>query len=140
VRFWIGRVLVLGAAVGLGLLLQQLLGARLDAIAGRAQTDVIAARRELAQLLRVGAVLVFGMTGATGVAMLVASLRALRIGQFPPPGMLSWGGAARSVTGPRARVLAWIGCGLAALLCVCSLAGGAIVWEMAAALLACRAR
>jgi hypothetical protein len=139
-RPWLRLAVIVGGAAGAGLLLQSVLTAHLDAIADRASSDMIGARRELARLFRVCAVAVFGMTGCTGIALLIASLRAVRLAQFPPPGMLRWGGATGSVHGPRARVLAGVGAALAVLLVLCSLAGSALVWAMASALEACRAR
>jgi hypothetical protein len=132
------RLLVLGGAVALGLALQHALGGRLAAIQALAAQDVIAARRELALVLRVVGGLVFGTTTAVGVAMIASSRRALSAGVFPAPGVWSWG-ARRRVVGPRARTLARLSIGLAACLIACSLAALALVLGMAAQLLACRA-
>ena len=137
--YWLSRLAVLAAAVALGLLLQRVVGARLAQIDALAAEDVIRARAEFASLLRVGGTLLFGLTGATGLAILASSRRALAVGRFPPPGIWSWG-AARVVTGPRAATLSRTGLWLGALLLLCSLAGGGLVWYLASVLLACRAR
>jgi hypothetical protein len=132
------RLLVLGGAVALGLALQHALGGRLAAIEALAAQDVVAARGELALVLRVVGGLVFGTTTAVGVAMIASSRRALSAGVFPAPGIWSWG-AKRRVEGPRARTLARLSIGLAAALIACSLAALALVLTMAQQLLACRA-
>ena len=131
------RLAVIAGAVALGLALQQVLGARLAEINALAQSDVIRARAELATILRVAAVGVFGLTGGLGVAMFLSGRRALAEGRFPPSGAWSFG-AMRQATGPQALKLARLSIALAALLVVCSLAGGALTWYMASVLLACR--
>jgi hypothetical protein len=132
------RLAVIAGAVALGLALQQVLGARLAEINALAQSDVIRARAELAGILRVVALGLFGLTGGLGFAMFASGRRALREGRFPPSGAWSFG-AMRQVTGPRALRLARLSIALAAALVVCSLAGGALTWYMASVLLACRA-
>jgi hypothetical protein len=137
-RFWATRALVLAAAIALGLALEQALSARLTEIQVLAKNDVIRARAELASLLRVGGVGFFGLIGALGVALIAAARRAIREERFPPPGMLSWG-ATRVFTGPLGRRIALTSLALAVALVVCSLAGAALVWHMAAVLVACKA-
>ena len=132
------QVLALGGAVALGLALQRVLGARLEEIEALAAHDVVAARLELAFLLRVASSLVFGMTAAVGAGMLASSRKALAAGVFPPPGVWSWG-ARRTVGGPRARTLARVSIALGTLLISCSVAGLALVFYMAERLLACKA-
>jgi len=102
------------AAIALGLVLQDLLRARLDAIAELAERDVIQARAELAFVFQVVGTLVFGVTGALGVAIAASS---------------------RHARDARTR----LGLGLGIALLVASLAGAALIWYMAAVLLACRA-
>lgn len=108
------RLLLAAAAVALGLVLQDLLRARLDAIAELAERDVIQARAELAFVFQVVGTLVFGVTGALGVAIAASS---------------------RHARDARTR----LGLGLGIALLVASLAGAALIWYMAAVLLACRA-
>lgn len=98
---------------------------------------MIRARAELAGILHVAAIGVFGTTAATGVVLLLASRRALREERFPPSGAWTWR-APRVVTGAPARRLARIGIGLAAALILLSCAGGALTWYIASVLLACR--
>ncbi len=137
-RFWGPRLLVMAGAVGIGLALQHAVGSWLASIQTLAERDVVAARVELAFLLRVVGGLVFGMTTAVGVAMGLASQRALAAGVFPPPGIWSWGSRSR-VAGPRAQMLARVWTGLAALITVLSLAGLGLVLYAAEVLLACKA-
>ncbi len=137
-RLYVPRLLLVAGAIGLGLWLQGLVAARLEAIQALADEDVVRARAELAGLLRIGGTLLFGMTGVTGLSIVAASRRALASGRFPPPGLWSWG-ASRVVTGPHARRLARGGVVLGSLLVACSLAAGGLTWHMAAVLLACRA-
>jgi hypothetical protein len=132
------RLLVIAGAIGVGLCLQHLLAARLEAIEALARDDLIAARAELAGLLRVVGALVFGATAGVGISMLLACRRALEAERFPPPGAWSWG-AVRITTGPRARTLARLGMGLAVALVGLSAAGGGLMWILGARLLACRA-
>lgn len=132
------RLLVLAAAVALGLALQRVLAARLEAIVELSQTDMLAARAELAHLFQLVGAAVFGLTGALGVAFAVSCRRPAEARQFPPPGLLSLG-ATRITTGPRAQTLTRIGLGLGIALFAASLAAGALIWYMAAVLLACRA-
>ncbi|HSD27694.1 MAG TPA: hypothetical protein VLL75_10360 [Vicinamibacteria bacterium] len=132
------RLVVIAGAIGAGLCLQQVLAARLEAIDALSRQDLLAARAELATLLRVVGVLVFGMTGSVGISMLLASRKALEAGQFPPPGAWSWG-AARITRGERARTLARVGMALGVAVAGCSAAGGWMMWFLAARLLACRA-
>ena len=134
---WI-RLAAIAGAVALGLALQQVLGARLAEIDALAQSDVIRARAELAGILRVVAVGLFGLTAGLGVAMLLSGRRALAEGSFPPSGAWSFG-ALRQTTGPRALRLARASIAAAIALILCSIAGGALTWYMASVLLACRA-
>lgn len=131
-------MLVLVAALALGLGLQHLVAVRLAAIQALARSDVLAARAELAALFRVGGIALFGTTGALGIALAAASRRAIRSEVFPPPGVWSWPDA-RVITGPKALRLASVSLALAVLLVACSAAGGGLAWYMAAKLLACRA-
>jgi hypothetical protein len=128
---------VLGA-VAVGLALQHVLAARLEAIQALSRDDLLAARAELATLFRVVGTLVFGATGAVGISMILACRKALEVGRFPPPGAWSWG-AARIETGPRAQTLARVGMVLGAALAVLSAAAGGFTWMLSATLLACRA-
>jgi hypothetical protein len=137
-RHWAPRLALIAAAIALGLVLQQVLAQRLEAIQARSAHDMLAARAELAQLLRVVGGLVFGLTTAVGVALLASSRRALATSVFPPPGLWSWG-SVRRVEGERARTLAMVSLVLAAVIVVCSLAGLGIVLYAANVLLACRA-
>ena len=132
------RALVLLASAALGLLLARILAIRLDAIRALAEVDVIAARAELAFLLQLLAVGGFGSTVLLGVALALASRRAMRLAVFPPPGVFRWR-SARVVTGPRARPLALVSLALAIALTLASLAGGGLTWYMAGRLLACKA-
>jgi hypothetical protein len=133
------RILVLTAAVVLGLCVQQWLAARLGVIQDLATTDIFAARRDLAFLLQIAAVSLAGIVGGLGIAILAASRRAIATERFPPTGWLGWGSAREVVTGPRARRLARASMVLGALLVVCSAAGAGLMWWMARALLLCRA-
>jgi hypothetical protein len=136
-RFWAARALVLAAAIALGLALEQVLTARLTEIQALAKNDVIRARAELASLLRVGGGGFFGLTAALACLLINASRRAIQEERFPPPGMLSWG-ATRVFTGPLGRRIALASLAIAITLVICSLAGVALVWHMAAVLLACK--
>jgi hypothetical protein len=136
-RSWATALATLTLAVAIGLALQRLLQARLEEIQALAARDVIRARAELAGILRAVAVGVFGSTGALGVAIFVSGRRAWREERFPPSGPWSWG-AARIVSGPRARTLARAAMGLALALFFLSCAGAALTWYMASVLLACR--
>lgn len=132
------RLLVLGAAVVLGLWLQRILQARLEGIVALSQADMLAARAELAHLLQLVGTAVFGLTGALGIAFAVSCRRPGEALRFPPRGVLSLG-ATRVTTGPRAQTLTRIGFGLGVVLFAASLAGGALIWYVASVLLACRA-
>ena len=134
----LARVAVLALAVAAGLFLQRALARELDAIRVLAETDVLAARAQLAAWLRIGGAALFGLTGAIGVSVIASSRRAIAEGRFPPSGPWSWG-AARVVTGTPALRMGWIGIGLGAALVLCSAAAGALTWTMGAMLLACRA-
>ena len=83
---------MLAAAVALGLALQRLLGGRLEEIQALAAADVVAARRELAFVLRAVGGGVFGFTALVGASLLVASRKALATGVFPrpPPTLPVW--------------------------------------------------
>ena len=80
----------------------------------------------------------FGMTGALGILLCIASRQAHREQRFPPSGRWSWS-STRVVTGQRARVLARTGIVLALALVALSIAGGTLTWYLASVLLACRA-
>jgi len=123
------RLLVVAGAIAAGLVLQRMLGARLDEIRARA---------ELAHVLRTVGIPIFAGSALVGATLAVASRRAITAERFPPPGALSWG-SAHVITGPPARRLARICLVLAVLVIVCSIAGGALLWEMARQLLLCRA-
>ncbi|MGH9888942.1 MAG: hypothetical protein ACREBE_25640, partial [bacterium] len=86
------RVLVLAAAVALGLALQRVLQARLEGIVELSHADMLAARAELAHLCQLVGTAVFGLTGALGVAFAWSCRRPSEALQFPPPGLLSMGG------------------------------------------------
>jgi hypothetical protein len=132
------RLLLLAGAVALGLLLQQVLSARLEAIVVHSKSDMIAARAELALLIRAVGLIVFGMTGSLGAAI-AGSCRSPRTAErWPPPGVLSYGGR-RVVTGPMARTLTGVGLALGLGLLAASAAGAGLVWYVGAVLLACRA-
>lgn len=137
-RYALTRLLVLAAAVALGLLLQGVLTARLEALEELAKRDVLAARATLAAWLRIGGAALFGSTGAVGISIGFSSCRAIGEGRFPPSGIWSFG-AARVVEGPQARTFGSIGIALGALLFLASAAAAALTWYMAAVLLACRA-
>jgi hypothetical protein len=137
-RDWIARLAVIAGAIALGLWLQGLVGARLAQIQLLADEDLFRAREELAGVLRLGGALVFGFTCATGIAIACSSHAALRAQRFPPPGIWGWG-SARVVTGPQAALLARVMLGLGLVLALLSLAGGGLLWFVAAELLACRA-
>ncbi len=108
------RLLLLSGAIAVGLVLQGALRARLDAIADLSTRDVLAARAELALVFRCVGTLVFGVTGALGLAIAASGRRA---------------------SDPRAR----LGLGLGIALLAASLTGLAMIWYMAAILDACRA-
>jgi hypothetical protein len=132
------RLLVLAVAVALGMALHLVAAERLQEIATLAERDPMTARAELAAILHVVAVGLFGLTGTIGLVLGVACRRAVALDRFPPPG--AWGlGDARVWTGPAARRIAMVMGALALLLVLCSVAGAAITWVMAERLLACRA-
>lgn len=137
-RAWARLLATLALALTLGLALQHVVQGRLAAIQSLASHDVIRARSELAGMLHVVAIGVFGTTGALGILLFVASRHALREERFPPSGRWSWA-ATRVVTGPQARTLARTAMALALALVVLSAAGGALTWYVAGVLLACRA-
>ena len=130
-------LLVLGAAAA-GIALNRFVQAHLATLQTLAANDPLAARAQLAEEVRAGGVALFAVTAALGASIIAASLRARRLLRFPPPGMWSWGGA-RTVSGPAARRFAGIAFALGTALIVCSLAGGALSWQMGTRLLACRA-
>ncbi len=110
-RARIVRLLVLAGAIAAGILLQGLLRARLDAIQELSTRDMLAARAELAVVLRVVGTAVFGVTTALGIAIALSSRKAQRRLGLP------------------------VGISVAAL----SIAGLALCWYAAAVLAACRA-
>jgi hypothetical protein len=131
--FLLVRLAVLAAALAIGLVLHLALRAELAEIAVLAETDVVAARAELAAWLRIGGSALFALTAAVGVSIALTSRRALAEGRFPPAGVWSFG-AARIATGAPARRMAQVGVALGALLVLCSAAAGALSWLIAAAL------
>jgi hypothetical protein len=137
-RFWAVRLGVLAAAVAAGLALQGVVAARLAAIQALANDDVLRARAELAGLLRVGSVLLFGLTGAVGASIALSSRRAVAEQRFPPSGVWSWG-APHVRTGPTGVRMARVGTALGVLLVLLSALAGGLTWHIAAVLLACRA-
>jgi hypothetical protein len=137
-RFLVIRIAVVAATTAIGLALQPLLRSELAAIQKLAETDVLAARAQLAAWLRIGGVALFGLTAAVGVSMLVSSRRAYVEERFPPSGVWAWG-ASRIVTGTDAKRMASLGLVLGALLVSCSAVAGVLCWFIAATLLACRA-
>jgi hypothetical protein len=132
------RLLLLAGAVALGLLLQQVLSARLEAIVVHSKSDMIAARAELALLIRAVGLIVFGMTAALGAAIAWSCRSPRTAERWPPPGVLSYG-QRRVVNGPMARTLTGVGLALGLLLLAASAAGAGLVWYVGAVLLACRA-
>lgn len=133
------RVIVFLGAVALGLVLQNMLADRLAAIQARSRTEMLAARGELAWLIRSVGCGVFALTLACGASISVSCKRAFAASEFPPPGIWSWG-AARVETGPRARRYAKLGMALGCALIALSLIGGGLVWYASAVLYACRAQ
>ena len=132
---WV-RVLVLAGAMAAGLVLQRLLLQHLDALETLAETDPIAARRQLATELRVGGLGLFGLTCVLGGWVIAVSVRAFRAAQFPPPGVSTWR-VARIATGATARRQAIAGMVLGAVLVAASLAAGVLTWKIAATFLVC---
>jgi len=135
------RLAVLAGAVALGLALQQLVGGRLAEIAALSERDLLAARAELATLMRVvggGALL---LTAATGAVIVAAGRRSLALGVFPPPGLLAWGARAGPVPlrGDAARRGARVGIALGAAVLLLSLVALGLLWHLTSVLLACRA-
>jgi len=137
-RLVVARLAVLAFAVAVGLALQGVVTARLEAIDGLSRVEPVRARGEMAALLRLAGAGVFGFTAVVGLSLLAASRRALRLEIFPPPGLWSWG-AVRAITGPRARTVARVGVGLSVALVLLSLAAGSLLWYAAGRLLACGA-
>lgn len=135
--FVVQRLLLIAGAVVIGLLLQQVLSARMEAILAHAEHDKVAARAELAALIRGTITGACGLTAALGVWIAGACRAPSAATVFPPPGLLSI--AARPVTGPRARSLTRVGFWLGCTLIVASLAAIALAWYAGAVLLACRA-
>lgn len=132
------RLAVLAAAAVAGLVLQHVLRAHLVALDVLARTDPFGARRQFATELRFGGFGFFTLTAALGGWFMVISARAFRVARFPPPGVSTWA-VARTATGPAARRMAVAGFLLGSVLVCASLAGCAVIWKMALALLACRA-
>ena len=132
------RLGVVAGAVALGLALQGVLTARLEAIATLADRDVVAARRDLAFLMRVIALPVLALTAGLGAAIAFSCRRALAEGRFPPAGGRAWGRTAQAMTGLRAQRVARLGIGLGTALFVCSVAAGGLLWWMTYVLLLCR--
>jgi hypothetical protein len=132
------RLVVLASAVAIGLLLQHFLRRHLGTLQTLAQTDPLGARARFAVELRFGGLGLFGLTTALGVSVIATSFRGFRLARFPPPGLWAWG-CSRTVIGPAARRMACVGLVLGSLVVACSIAGGAVTWQMAERLLACRA-
>lgn len=132
------RLLVMLAAVALGLALQAVLGRHLESLQALAQEDVVAARAKLAGVLQIVAIALFGPIAALGAFLAAACVRSLGEQRFPPAG--SWGFATtRTWTGPSARRVALVMLALAVALALAAVAGGLVTWTMALRLLACRA-
>lgn len=138
-RLRASRLLVLAAAVAIGLALQAPLTRYLESLQALAATDPMRARAALAQLFRFPMLGLFAVTGGLGVHLVATSRRALRLGVFPPPGRSS-GGAPRRFEGDAARRVARFLLVLAALLIAASLAGAYVSWQIAERLIACRAQ
>jgi hypothetical protein len=138
-RFWASRLLVVAAAMAIGIALQAPLTRHLEALQALAATDPLRARAELAQIFRFPMLGLFGATGGLGVHLVLASRRALRLGVFPPPGR-SFGGTPRRFEGDAARRVAAFMLVLAVLLIAASLAGAWVSWQIAERLIACRAQ
>jgi hypothetical protein len=136
--YWLVRGVVLAGAIALGLWLNGEVGAYLATIQERAQTDVLGARAELARVFRWLAVGLFGGVALLGLHLLATARRALRAGQYPPPGAWSFG-ATRHWQGEPARRVARIMTGLSVALVLLACAGGGLSWYVASVLLACRA-
>ena len=132
------RIAVLVGAVAIGLGLNALLQVHLASLQTLANTDPLQARARLATEIQIGGVALFALTCALGASVIAASRRAARDLRFPPAGLWGWG-ATRTVTGPLARRAAYVGMILGALLMLCSLAGGALSWQIGMRLLTCRA-
>jgi hypothetical protein len=132
------KLIVLAAAIAVGLVLQQALGAQLEAIVARAEHDRLAARAELGRWIRAVTTGACGLTAALGLALAHACRNPAAAEHFPPPGLFALG-ARRTLTGPRARALTRIGLVLGVLLSLVSLGGVALGWYVASVLLACRA-
>lgn len=137
-RWGAGRwLLVLAGAVVLGLVLQELLGAYLAQIVALAEHDKLAARAELARVIRGVIGGACALTATLGLALAYACRRPSAAECFPPPGLLSLG-ARHRLTGPRARTFTRIGLALGLALCATSIAGVGCAWYLAAVLEACR--
>lgn len=132
------RVLVIAAAIAIGLALHAVVAARLEQIEELSRRDVVAARAQLAAMLQVVAIGLFGGIAALGCWLVRVSHRSRAVGVFPPPGAWSFG-PARRVEGDAARRMATLLRALAIALVGLSIAGGALTWYMAQTLLACRA-
>jgi hypothetical protein len=130
-------LLVLAGAIALGLVLQEVLGAHLAQIVALAEHDKLAARAELARVVRAVIGGACALTAALGLALAHACRKPSAAKRFPPPGLLSLG-ARRTLTGPRARTFTRIGLALGLALCAASLAGLGCAWYLAAVLEACR--
>jgi len=131
-------LLVCAGAVAVGLVLQAALDARLAEIVALGERDKLAARADLALVIRVVAGGACALTAALGLALAYACRRPSAADRFPPPGLFSLG-ARRALTGPRARTFTRIGLALGLALCAASLAGVGCAWYLAAVLEACRA-
>jgi hypothetical protein len=108
------RLLAVALAIAAGLALQDALRARLDQIGRLAESDLLAARAELALVLRVVGTLVLGTTACLGAAIVFVT---------------------RRMRDTRER----LGAGLGAALFVLSAVALAMLWYAAAVLAACRA-
>jgi len=133
------RLGVAAVAVVLGLLLQAALSERLELIAGRAEQDVLAARRDLALLMRAVCLPVLALTIAIGFAITHSARRSLLESRFPPAGSRLFSHGHRVVTGEPARRMGRIGLGLGLALVLCSLGAAGLLWWITRVLLLCRA-
>jgi hypothetical protein len=104
------RLLIGAAALALGATLHHVLRARLDAIQELSLRDMLAARAELAMVLRVVGTFIFASTGGLGIAIAASTANARDIRRY-----------------------------LGLVILAASLAGAALIWYAAAILNACRA-
>lgn len=133
------RLAVVACAIAVGLQLQAVLSERLAEITARAEQDVVAARAELAFLMRAVFFPVLALTAAIGVILMRSARIALREGRFPPAKSRLWRADVRVVIGAPARQRARVALGLGLALVLCSLAAAGLVGWITRVLLLCRA-